>query len=117
MSNYYTTATACGNVTSGGTTVYTATLPSTDVYTIQVRNQLPSAVFNGGTKSTVVTTIKHNGSTVATSNAGDFQVQAQFQATAADTISVVLASSTAVDQAINAVKSTIIVSEGQAEVS
>ena len=105
-------------------------LPNTDTYTIQgtleLRSFAPTATqgpgggagtgVGGGPQinSQVVATIKHNSTTIFTSNAGDKGFLAGFQAVAGDTVSVTLSSSLASDNQLNAVKCTIAVYEGEA---
>jgi hypothetical protein len=103
--------------------------PNTDVYTIQGSLQLPNIVPSplagpgGGAgtgsgsgpqvNSQVVTVIKHNSTTVYTSNAGDRGFITGITATAGDTISVILSSSLAQDEQLNAAQVTIALYEGE----
>ena len=103
--------------------------PDTTQYNVQCTLQLPNIVpavstygsgggagtgTGGGPQvnSQVVTVIKHNSSTVLTSNAGDRGVMTNIQATAGDTISVILSSSLAQDEQSQAIQCTIAISEG-----
>lgn len=112
-----------------GLNTYSVTIPSTDAYnfqgTIQSTQypQSPTAGPGGGAgtgsgggpniASLVVVTIKKNGSTIFTSNAGaqGFCLNA-VQCVANDVIAFQLSSSLAQDQALNAVQMTLSVSEG-----
>ena len=122
MSLFSTTLTVTGLATT------VIGLPNTDVYTVNVTLQLPTIVptatqgpgggagtgTGGGPQisSQVVTVIKHNSTTVYTSAAGDRGATVGFAATAGDTMSVILSSSLAQDEQINAVQATIAVYEG-----
>jgi hypothetical protein len=105
-------------------------VPSTDAYTVQGTLQLPNIVpsasqgagggagtgTGGGAQinSQVVTVVKLNASTKYTSAAGDRGFMVGINATAGDTIKVILSSSLAQDQQPNAVQCTIAISEGLA---
>ena len=113
-------------VTGLGTTVIG--IPNTDVYTVQCTLQLPNIVpsaspgagggagtgTGGGPQvnSQVVTVIKHNTTTLYTSNAGDRGAMIGFSASAGDTLSIILSSSLLQDEQTNAVQCTIAVYEG-----
>jgi hypothetical protein len=98
------------SVTTGlGELDYTAI--ATTTHTIRVRNTLPS-IIQGNGASAVVTTIAVNSTTKYTSNAGDRGVDFQVAATSGDTIKVTTSSSNANDNSINAVVTTITISEG-----
>jgi hypothetical protein len=106
MANYNTTA------TTQGLTTYTVTAPTTDIYVVDIKTTFPTLTSSGGTQqSALVTTVNQNGSPVATYSVSRGS-QTRIAATAGDTISVVFSSSSAVDQAINSIKSTIAISEG-----
>lgn len=100
------------NTTITGLQTFSMGCPDTSVYTVQVSNTTPSIITNGTTPSALVTTIKHGSSTVYTSNPGDLGAFVEISAASGDTISVITSSTSTVDSAINAVKSTISVSEG-----
>lgn len=105
-------------------------VPSTDSYTLQGTLQLPNIVPSalqgpgggagtgtGGSPqiaSQVVTVVKHNSSTIYTSNAGDRGFLIGAAATAGDTFSVILSSSLDQDKQPNAVQCTVALSEGEA---
>lgn len=123
MANFVLTST----FTNLGT--YTVNIPTTDVYTIQGTLQLPNVIpsatqgagggagtgTGGGPEipSQVVTIVKHNGSTIYTSNAGDRGFITGLSATAGDTLTVTLSSSLAQDEQPQAVQCTIAVYEGE----
>lgn len=86
-------------------------VPNTDTYTVRVSLTLPSPIQGNGS-SAVVTTVEVNSSTKYTSNAGDFGLVYQVPCTAGDTLKVTTSSSNANDNAINAVKVSIAISEG-----
>lgn len=104
--------------------------PSTDAYTVQGTIQAPCIVpsatqgagggagtgTGGGAQiaSQVVTVVKLNSSTKYTSNAGDKGFIVGINATAGDTIKVILSSSLAQDNQPNAIQCTIAISEGLA---
>ena len=106
----------------------TVNIPTTDIYAIVATLQAPSLVTaatagpgggagtgTGGTQSNsqVVLTIKQNGSTVATSTAGQRGITIPaLSCTAADVITITPSSSLAQDQQPNAVQVTVTVSEG-----
>ena len=114
--------------TGQGLQTYNIPVPDTSNYIVDVRNTLSTIPTTGNTgsgagsqptqtsvaalASSLVTTINHNGSPAYTSSPGDRGAWVQINATAGDTITVVTSSSNPVDQANNAVKSTISVSEG-----
>jgi hypothetical protein len=131
MANALNTCTVTCNIASSpGTTVYTYTVPTTDTYNVAITLQLPKADpvmsaygANAGagtgtstgtqTQSAVVTVVKKNSTTLYTSAAGDRGVFLNNQsATANDTITVNLYSSSSIDQQPQAVQATIAISEG-----
>jgi hypothetical protein len=119
-------------VTNLGTT--TLNITNTDTYTVAVTLQLPTmsataipgagggaGTGTGGSigsstqrvTSQVVTTVKQNGSTIATSSAGAKGLTVPgIACTAGDTIAIQLSSSLAQDQQENAIQATIALSEG-----
>lgn len=123
MANY-TQSTSVTNLAT-----HTITIPTTDVYgfqgTLTLPNVVPTATQGPGggagtgtgggpqVASQVVVTIKQNGSTIYTSNAGDrgFILKA-VQCTAADVITIQRSSSLAQDQQPEAIRMTLSVSEG-----
>jgi hypothetical protein len=118
------------SATVQGLNTYVCTLPNTDSYTVRGTLQLPNIVpsasqgAGGGTgtgtgggpqvASQVVTVVKHNSSTVYTSNAGDRGFIVGFSATAGDTVSLIMSSSLSQDQQPNAVQLTFSIDEGEA---
>jgi PPE-repeat protein len=125
MAMQYSTQT----VTNLGTT--TLNILNTDIYTINVTLQIPNLIptptagAGGGAgtgtnpavttevPSQVVATVKQNGTTVATSSAGQKGITVPgLSCTAGDVITVTLSSSLAQDQQPNAVQATIALSEG-----
>jgi hypothetical protein len=86
-------------------------VPNSDTYTVRVALTLPS-IIQGQGQSAVVTTVKVNSTTYYTSNAGDFGLVYQVACSAGDTLKVITASSNANDNAINAVKVRVAISEG-----
>jgi hypothetical protein len=111
-----------------GLQTYLIDVPNTDSYVVNVTNTLPTITTTGNVgsgagsqpvltstpalQSSLITTIKHNSSTVYTSNAGDKSAYAVISATAGDSISIITSSSNAADEAINAIRSSISISEG-----
>lgn len=82
------------------TTLFVA--PATGVYAINGQLSLPQ-ISKGSGASQVVAVINVAGSPVYTGVAGATGFQARVTATAADTVNVVLSSSAAADQVLNAV--------------
>jgi hypothetical protein len=114
-----------------GLKTFTFTLPNTDSYTIQGSLQTPDIVpsmtaygAGGGAgtgtgggplvSSQVAIVIKQNATTIFTSSAGAAGFMVGVNATAGDVISVILSSSLAQDNQLNAVQCTIGISEGLA---
>lgn len=112
-----------------GLQTYTLIVPNTDSYIVKVTNTLPTSITTGNVgsgagsqptqmstaalASSLVTTINQNGSPVYTSVAGSRSAYAILNCTAGDTITIVTTSSNpVVDNAVNAVRSTISISEG-----
>jgi hypothetical protein len=118
------------SATVQGLNTYTYTLPNTDSYTVRGTLQLPNIVpsalqgpgggagtgTGGGIQvaSQVVTVVKHNNTTLYTSNAGDRGFLVGFPATAGDTVSFIMSSSLSQDQQPNAVQLTFTIDEGEA---
>lgn len=114
--------------TATGLQAITINIPTTDIYAIVATVQAPSLVTaatpgagggagtgTGGTQSNsqVVLTIKQNGTTVATSSAGQRGLTIPaLSCTAADVITITPSSSLAQDQQTNAIQTTVTVSEG-----
>ena len=86
-------------------------VPDTSMYTVKCTLTLPSIVQGNG-QSAVVTVVKVNSTTKYTSNAGDFGVDCEVACSAGDTIKIITSSSNANDNAINAVRIQIAISEG-----
>lgn len=119
------------STTVTGLQTFIFSCPTADNYTIQGTLQLPNIVptatpgpgagagsgTGGGIQisSQVVTVVKHNSSTIYTSNPGDrgFLIGVE-GASAGDTISVIFSSSLKQDQKPNVMSCTITVSEGAA---
>ncbi len=116
-------------ITNLGTATFT--FPTTDSYVIQgtleLRNIDPSVLQGPGggagtgsgstleSPSQVVTVVKHNGSTIYTSAAGDRGFLTGVEsASAGDTLTVTLSSSKVSDNQPQAVKCTITINEGEA---
>ncbi len=113
-----------------GLQTFVFSVPNTDSYTIQGTLQIPNIVpsvttgpgggagtgAGGGPQvnSQVVTTVKHNTTTLYTSNPGDRGFMIGTAAAAGDTISVILSSSLPQDQQPQAIQCTIAISEGEA---
>jgi hypothetical protein len=97
------------NLTSVGLTTLTLTVPETDSLCFVEGNiTSPTLSDDGGTApSTVVVTVKQNGTTIYTGLSGAQGFRTTFSGTLGDTIQVIFASSTATDAVLNAVKSTI----------
>ena len=101
-----------GSITGLQTFVFSC--PDTNNYTVNCTLTLPTAQSLGtNVASGVVTTIKHNSTTIYTSQPGDKGLQVAVGATAGDTLSVILSSSVAQDQVINAVRCTVGIWEGE----
>ena len=113
--------------TMNGLQTFTTDVPDTAQYTVNVTNTIPiaqsgntgsgagSQPFQSSTAalvSSLVTTIKHAGSTVYTSETGGRGAFVVISATAGDSIQVITSSASANDSANNAVQSTISISEG-----
>jgi len=112
-----------------GLNTFVFSCPQSDNYMIQGTLQLPNidpaaspgAGAGAGTgtgggpqvSSQVVTVVKHGSSTIYTSNAGDRGFLIGLNASAGDTISVILSSSLAQDEQPNAVQCTIAISQGE----
>jgi hypothetical protein len=121
---------AMQSLTTTSTNLGTTTLniQNTDVYNVNVTNQTTNQVTSattgagggagtgtGGSQvnSQVVTLIKKNGTTIYTSAAGDRGATLNaISCTAGDVITVVTSSSLAQDQQLNAIQTTIALSEG-----
>lgn len=97
------------NLTSVGLTTLTLTVPETDSLCFVEGNiTLPTLTDDGSTApSSVIVTVKQNGSTIYTGLAGAQGFRTTFSGTLADTITVAFTSALATDAALNAVKSTI----------
>lgn len=82
-------------------------VPNADTYVVQVRLNIP--LFGA---SSVVTIVQVNSSTKYTSNPGDNSLTFAVACAAGDTINVTTSSSASADQAINAVRANISISQG-----
>lgn len=100
-----------GRSTNTGLGELDYTAVNTDTYTVRVSSTLPSTAGGNGA-SAVVTLVKVNNTTKYTSNAGDNGLEIQVACTAGDTIKVITSSGQANDNAINAVKTTVMISQG-----
>ena len=122
-----TNQTSSTSVTNLATHTFTAA--NTDIYTIAGTLTLPDIVptatqgpgggagtgIGGGTQiaSQVVVTIQQNSSTKYTSNPGDRGFHVALNCTAGDVITIARTSSLAQDEALNAIRMTLNISEGQ----
>jgi hypothetical protein len=119
----YTQSTSVTNLAT-----HTIIIPTTDIYYINGTLTLPNVVTSattglgggagtgtGGTQvnSQVVITVKQNGTTILTTNPGDrgFTLPA-LSCTAADVITIQRSSSLSQDNQPNAIRMTLVVSEG-----
>ena len=97
--------------TSTGIGEFDYTTTATDTFTVRVRHTLPSTAGGNGSSS-LVTLVKVNSTTKYTSNAGDNGLEIQVACTSGDTIKVITSSAAANDNVINAIKTTIMISQG-----
>lgn len=98
-------------VTSGlGTT--SVTVPDAGPYFVEGKISLPS-IPTGSTPSAVLVVVNKNGSPVYTGVAGATGFYCTITCAALDVIAVVLSSSSAVDNVINAIKTTIEIGYGE----
>lgn len=115
--------------TTTGLQTATVNIPTTDAYNFNATLTLPTSAGSatqgpgGGagtgtgappvTPSQVVVTVKQNGSTILTSQAGAMGITLNaVQCTAGDVITFALSSALASDQALNSIRMTLAVSEG-----
>jgi hypothetical protein len=87
--------------------------PAADIYTVAGTLTLPGIPKGDPAVSQVVVVIKQNGSTIYTGQSGAAGFMVQTQCAINDVISMVLSSSLAEDNALNAVKTTVSVFEGE----
>ena len=80
--------------------------PLAGLFTLQGHIDVPNGSGGSATSSTVVATIKQNGTTIATTTAGADGFSIPVFAAAGDTFTVTLTSSTASDEVVNAVRCT-----------
>lgn len=99
------------NAAIGGLNTYSVIVPNAGPYAIKGKLTLPTIVGGGGASSCVVT-VNQNGSPVYTGVAGAEGYFTTLNCAVGDTIAVVLSSAAAVDQALNAVKATVGITQG-----
>jgi len=87
-------------------------VPDSDMYVVAGTLTIPSIPAGSSTASSVVVVVNKNGSPVYTGNPGSKGFKVDVVCVAADVLSVVLSSAAAVDNVINAVRSTITMSKG-----
>lgn len=92
-------ATFSQNFTSTGLTTLTFSVPVAGVFPMDVKLTCPEISGGASANSQVVTTIKQNGTTRYTSNAGDTGSHIILNCAAFDVITMQLSSSAAVDTA------------------
>ena len=107
MANYYQ------NVNFNGLGTFSFNAPETSAFEIDGKISLPTIVGGNGPSSLVVT-IKQNGTTMYTGLPGAEGFFVQISCTFNDLIQIIFSSSAAIDATLNAVKSTIAISEGVA---
>jgi hypothetical protein len=95
--------------TNLGTVTFNVAVTAT--HNVDVKLQIPSRV-QSGSDSAVLTLIQHNGTTVYTGIAGATGAWAQVPCTAGDTLSVTTSSSNAIDNNLNAIQGTVVISDG-----
>jgi hypothetical protein len=95
-----------------GLNTYTISVPTAGAYSIDWKNYL-SRLAQGGSPSSLVTTINQNGSPVFTSTAGSDGGHYDLSCSAGDTITLVTSSSAPVDETLNNVKTQVAFSGGQ----
>ncbi len=106
MSNFNKSFTA-----QGLGTIHTETVPDTSIYAVTGKITLPTITQGSSAQSAVVTVVNVNGSPVYTGEASAEGFETQASCTAGDIITIVLSSSVAEDNALNAVKTTATISE------
>jgi hypothetical protein len=101
------------SVLAGLGTFTLLTAPTADIYTVEGTLILPSINKGDAASSQVVVTVKQNGSTIYTGQAGAAGFYVQTQCAVSDVITMVLSSSLAEDSGLNVVKTTVSVFEGE----
>lgn len=96
------------NLVFNGLSTGTINIPAAGVYTFQGNINLPQN--NPNPSSSVVCTIKQNGTTQYTGSAGYEGFTVTLTCAANDVITFVLSSANAVDQGLNVIKTTVSVS-------
>jgi hypothetical protein len=94
------------NFSISGLETLTVVMPLAGAFTLSGKLSLPNA-RESGIESTVVTTIKQNGSTIFTSTAGALGFSIPILAALSDSFTVQLSSSTAEDAVLNAVTAVV----------
>ncbi len=94
-----------------GLGTYTVSAPTAGIYGIDWKNYIPR-LSQGGTQSSLVTTIVQNSSTVFTSSAGSDGGHFDLLCAAGDSINLVTSSAAAGDQGLNLIKTQVAVSSG-----
>lgn len=100
------------NLVFQGIGTISVTVPFAGMYVVESKSSLPT-LTNGGGVSALVTTINKNGSAQYTGTAGATGARTNFVCAAGDVIAVVYSSANAVDNALNAIKSTISIYQGE----
>lgn len=96
-----------------GLGTFTVITPIAGNYFVEGKISLPTLSTGATANSAVVTTINQNGSPVYTGTAGAEGFRTDIAAAANDTIAVVFSSAAAVDKALNVIKATIQIGQGQ----
>ena len=95
------------NYTIAGLETATFYVTSAGIYTLSAKISLPQPSQGAATPSTVQTVVKQNSTTLLTTTAGASGFSLVVNAAAGDEIQVILSSSTAQDEVLNAVKAVI----------
>lgn len=93
-------------------TIATFTVPDTAIYAVDGKMTIPSINQGSSAQSALVVVVNVNGSPVYTGSAGSKGFHTQVAANASQVVTVVLSSAAVVDNALNAVKSTVTISVG-----
>lgn len=100
------------NAVFNGLGTFTQNLPAAGNYFVEGKSSIPTIVGGGGA-SALVATVNLNGSPIYTGTAGaEGFGRVTFAAAALDALTIVFTSANAVDAALNAVKSSIVISQG-----
>lgn len=95
------------NLTFAGLGTLSITVPLAGPYFVEGKTSLPSLPKGDATPSAVVATVKQNGSTIYTGQAGAEGFRIDVACAANDVIAMQFTSGAAVDQGLNVVKTTI----------